>query len=456
MPGSITPLPVMLSEEDQAIYDRLETPKTIVVRYSYQRKVGEFPYDGDSVPGCGSKMIIRTDRGTEIAEMLTTTCANAGCGKSVSRKEMLEYIKRSGGKDYPFHREGRILRIATVEDLNQQARLDTDKPGMIRLARRFIGELDLDMSLVDVEPLLGQERIIFYYTSEQWVDFRELVKHLAAELHTRIEMVQVNAREEARIVADFEKCGQHCCCKQFLKVLKPVSMRSAKVQKATLDPQKISGRCGRLMCCLRYEDQTYSELKKNLPHKKTIVETEDGIGIVIDSQILTQLVLVRIGTAPPAAYPLESIRSLTKEEAADWRQRMAEEERERAEAWARRTARRTRPREEERPREPQPQDQTTGDAHPADATDGEQKKKRRRRRRRRKPDPSGGEAPQQDASQQDGSTENAEANQSDNPDQPKKKRRRRRRRRRGPGDGEQGGDAPDRGDPPSTPPPAGD
>jgi hypothetical protein len=161
---------------------------------------------------------------------------------------------------------------------------------------------------------------MFYYLSEDRVDFRELVRRLAAELQTRIEMVQVNDREEARLVADYEKCGQHCCCRQFLKVLKPVSMRSAKVQKNTLDPQKISGRCGRLMCCLRYEDQTYSDLKKQLPHRKTLVESEDGIGVVLDSQILTQLVLIRIGTNPPAAYPLEHLRVLTKEEAKAWAQ----------------------------------------------------------------------------------------------------------------------------------------
>ena len=135
--------------------------------------------------------------------------------------------------------------------------------------------------------IFGDEQVAFYYTAEDRIDFRELVKLLAAEFQTRIEMVQVNDREEARLVADYEKCGQHCCCRQFLKVLKPVSMRSAKVQKNTLDPHKISGRCGRLMCCLRYEDQTYAELKKKLPHRKTLVETEDGIGIVWSTQILT-------------------------------------------------------------------------------------------------------------------------------------------------------------------------
>ncbi|MEX0744967.1 MAG: regulatory iron-sulfur-containing complex subunit RicT [Phycisphaeraceae bacterium] len=315
MSGSITPLPIMLEDEqDRKTYEALEPPKTIVVRYGYQKLVAELDYAGDEKPGCGSKMVIRTRRGVELGEMLTSTCPNAGCSKSVTRKEMLDYVQNSGGKDYPFTQDGRVLRVATAEDLNEQARLDARKSEVIKFTKRLINELNVDMRLVEVELLLGGERVLFYYTAEDRVDFRELVKRLAAEFQTRIEMCQVNAREEARLVADYEKCGQHCCCKQFLKVLKPVSMRSAKVQKATLDPMKISGRCGRLMCCLRYEDQTYSDLKKRLPHRKTLVETEDGIGIVLDSQILTQLVLVEVGAAKPAAYPVENLRVLEKEE----------------------------------------------------------------------------------------------------------------------------------------------
>lgn len=319
MPGTILPLPIMLEEEDQKIYDRLEPPKTMVVRYGYQKRVAELPYNGDAKPGCGSKLVIRTDRGTEIAEMLTTTCPNAGCGKSVSRKEMLDYISNSGGRDYPFTTQGRVLRVASVEDMNQQSRIDDRKAEFLRLCRGLIEEQGLPMKLVEVELLLGAERAIFYYMSQSYVDFRELVQRLAQEMQTRIEMVQVNDREEARLVADYEKCGQHCCCKQFLKVLKPISMRSAKVQKATVDPSKISGRCGRLMCCLRYEDQTYDDLRKRLPNRKAIVETPDGVGTVVDTQILTQLALVRVGDEPAAAYPVENIRLLDKEEARAWR-----------------------------------------------------------------------------------------------------------------------------------------
>lgn len=311
MPGSITPLPVMLEEADRKIYENLEPPKSIVIRYGYQRMIAELPYDGEAKPGCGSKIVARTHRGIELAEMLTTTCPNSGCGSAVSRKEMLEYIENSGGRNYPFSTVGKILRVATAEDVLEQRRLDEHKGDMLQFTRSLIREMDLSMKLIDIERLLGGERVVFYYTSEQWVDFRELVKRLAAEYHTRIEMHQVNAREEARLVADYERCGQHCCCRQFLKVLKPVSMKSAKIQKATLDPTKISGRCGRLMCCLRYEDQTYADLRARLPRKQSRVLTADGPGTVIDTQILTQLALVRLDDQPaPAAYPVEEIEAL--------------------------------------------------------------------------------------------------------------------------------------------------
>jgi cell fate regulator YaaT (PSP1 superfamily) len=184
--------------------------------------------------------------------------------------------------------------VATAEDLTEQARLDAQKMPMVRRAKEIAQQLELPMKVVDVEPILGGERVTFYFASEDRIDFREMVHLLAQDFGARIEMRQIGARDEARITADYERCGQHCCCKQFLKVLKPVSMRSAKTQKASLDPLKISGRCGRLMCCLRYEDSTYEELRKRLPAMKSRVGTAHGVGIVLDRQILTQLVQVQL------------------------------------------------------------------------------------------------------------------------------------------------------------------
>lgn len=297
----IVPLPQfeadahLKEQADREAYARLAAPKSIVVRFGAMKLVGEFPYDGNVKPGCGSKLVVRTQRGTELGEMLTSTCSNSGCSKSVSRKEMLEYIENSGGRDYPFFTEGKVLRVATKEDMDKQAALEQSKHEL-RLRARGAAESHGfgHIKIVEVEPLLGGERMIVHFLAEERVEFRELGPVLSKELHTRVDLHPVGARDEARLTADYEKCGQYCCCKNFLKVLKPISMKSAKIQKATLDPLKISGRCGRLMCCLRYEDQTYDELRKKLPNKKKRVGTPEGDGIVIDSQILTQLVLVEL------------------------------------------------------------------------------------------------------------------------------------------------------------------
>jgi len=436
MPGTIVPLPVMLEEEeDRKAYEALEPPKTIVLQYGYMKMIAELPYEGDAKPGCGSKLVARTPRGIELATMLTTTCSNSGCGSSISRKQMLEYIENSGGKNYPFTKQGKVLRVATIDDINEQGQLDAKKPEMIKRAKQLIAEHDLPMRLVDVELLLGGERIIFHYTSEQWVDFRELVRELASDYQTRIEMHQVNARDEARITADYEKCGQHCCCKQFLKVLKPVSMRSAKVQKATLDPTKISGRCGRLMCCLRYEDQTYAELKKRLPHRQKRVMTDDGIGTVLDTQILTQLVLVRLDHLPqPQAFAVEGIRVLNKDEE---EQVLAEQEADRQrQEQERRESRRSEPR---RPKPGKPvtdaEDAAMKDDSKKDESSGGGKPKRRRRRRRRgggnKGGDGGGGGGQGGGQGSDGSQSQGDGKGEGGG----KRRRRRRRRRRGGGDG---------------------
>ena len=168
--------------------------------------------------------------------------------------------------------------------------------------------MNLPMKTVDIEHIFGGERIIFYFTAEDRVDFRDLVKKLAKEYQTRIEMRQVGSRDAARITADVETCGQLCCCTRFLKILKPVNMRMAKLQKATLDPSKISGYCGRLKCCLRYEDQTYKELGKQLPKRRTRVQTSHGQGVVIDVQVLTQLVKVKSDDGSVFAVPLEDIK----------------------------------------------------------------------------------------------------------------------------------------------------
>lgn len=315
---SIFPLPIFERDADPAhrdaltdaeAYARLKPPSSIVVKFGSIKLIGEYPYDGDAKPGCGSKLVVKTHRGTEVAEMLTTTCPNSGCSKSISRREMLEYVDNSGGKDYPFHTNGRVLRVATIEDLNAWSALkERFRREELEAVRGEAVAMGFTMKIVEVEPVLGREHVVVHYLSEERVDFRELVPMLARRFGARVEMHQIGARDEARLTADYEKCGQHCCCKNFLKVLKPVSMKSAKTQKASLDPLKISGRCGRLMCCLRYEDETYEELKKRLPKNKSRVGTAEGPGTVIDSKILVQLVLVRLDhDGRDIAVPVEEL-----------------------------------------------------------------------------------------------------------------------------------------------------
>ena len=149
------------------------------------------------------------------------------------------------------------------------------------------------MELVDTERLLGGERFIIYFLADGRVDFRQLVRDLAKEFQTRIEMRQIGVRDEAKLLADYGDCGQPICCATFLSKMPPVSMKMAKLQKATLDPSKISGRCGRLKCCLRYEYDTYEAIAKELPSPGSSVLTRDGNMKVIAQDLLAGQLTVK-------------------------------------------------------------------------------------------------------------------------------------------------------------------
>jgi cell fate regulator YaaT (PSP1 superfamily) len=160
------------------------------------------------------------------------------------------------------------------------------------LCQRFIAQRRLQMELVDVEHLFGGERIVFYFLAEKRVDFRELVKDLARECQTRIEMRQIGVRDEAKLLADYGDCGKPVCCNTHMVAMPPVSMRMAKLQKSTLDPSKISGRCGRLKCCLRFEQDVYEEFHRELPPVGSRVVTAKGQGRVLAQEVLARKVLV--------------------------------------------------------------------------------------------------------------------------------------------------------------------
>ncbi len=247
--------------------------QTYVVRYGRMRFLGEFAgLTGQDHPR-GQKVVVRSDRGTEVGDVL--------CQASDRTTRFLAN---------PAH--GEILRLATVEDKDQEARLDRDQESYFNTCQELVAKRRLQMNLVDIEIIHGRERVVFYYLAEKRVDFRELVKDLARSLRTRIEMRQIGVRDEAKLLADYGDCGKPVCCNTHLTRMPPVSMKMAKIQKTTLDPAKISGRCGRLKCCLRYEYETYRELEHSLPAVGSIVTTAGGRGRVVAQEILAQKLVV--------------------------------------------------------------------------------------------------------------------------------------------------------------------
>ena len=204
----------------------------------------------------------------------------------------------------PGQADGEVLRALEPQEEQELLRIrEETAPKEMTFCRERVKALNLPMKLVDSEHLLGGEKIIFYFVADGRVDFRQLVKDIAREYKTRIELRQIGVRDEARLLSELGHCGQCLCCKSFMKSLEPVTMRMAKSQKATLDPTKISGVCGRLMCCLRYEDKVYSELKSKLPKRGSMIKTRKASGKVIDIDVLAQIVSIRTPSPISCAYP---------------------------------------------------------------------------------------------------------------------------------------------------------
>ena len=237
------------------------------------RLLGVFATRGSDEFVRGSRVISRTNRGLEVGEVLceATEAAVATLNK-------------------PAH--GQILRKMSSNDVNEMTHIRSKDGKVFEICRRHVSEINLPMQLVDIEHVFGGERIIIYYLADGRVDFRELVRNLAAEFQTRIEMRQIGVRDEAKLLADYGDCGKPLCCNTHLTEMPPVSMKMAKLQKATLDPNKISGRCGRLKCCLRYEYDTYLELQKDLPPVGSDIVTDTGRARVLNQEILTGQLLV--------------------------------------------------------------------------------------------------------------------------------------------------------------------
>jgi len=285
------------------------TKKYMLVRYGRMRALGLFEHNETQIPAVPTRVVIKTEKGMELGNIVGSAGAYRAGQLKLAEEMLKKYFEDS---EIPFTTEpaGRFIRYATPEDVNEEKHFQKISVEETKFCKKLVKEMNLPMKIVDAEHILGGERIVFYFMSDGRVDFRDLVRKLAQEYQTRIEMRQIGARDEAKILGDVESCGQKCCCIRYLKSLKPVNMRMAKLQKATLDPSKISGYCGRLKCCLRYEDDTYTELKKRLPPRNTLVNTPEGKGRIIDYQVLAQLVMVELETGTRTLVPRDKIEIL--------------------------------------------------------------------------------------------------------------------------------------------------
>ena len=256
------------------------------------RNAGKLYYfdPGQWWPSAGDAVIVETARGVEYGEVVTGV-------KEVSDESITPPLKQ-------------VIRIATMEDAQHQAENRAKEKDAMAVCQRKVEDHKLPMKLVGCEYTFDNSKILFYFTSDKRVDFRALVKDLAAVFHTRIELRQIGVRDEARMMGGLGLCGRPVCCGAFLGDFQPVSIKMAKEQSLSLNPTKISGVCGRLMCCLKYEEDHYEATRKRMPRVGREVITPDGNGVVVDLNILRETVRVRIpkgDSMEQKDYPLSDI-----------------------------------------------------------------------------------------------------------------------------------------------------
>ena len=227
------------------------------------------------------KVIVETSRGIECG---TVSIAN----REIAEEELTSPLKP-------------VLRLATAEDIRTVEENKEREKSAFETCLKKIQEHGLKMKLVDVEYTFDRNKILFYFTADGRVDFRELVKDLASVFKTRIELRQIGVRDESKKVGCLGICGRPFCCNTFLGDFQPVSIKMAKEQSLSLSPVKISGTCGRLMCCLKYEQEAYEHLLRVTPKNGAIVETPEGKGTVIDFNLLTGMLTVTLEKKPDAA-----------------------------------------------------------------------------------------------------------------------------------------------------------
>ena len=249
------------------------TKRVIGVRF---RKAGRMYYfdPGELAVNEGDGVVVETSRGVEYGDVVLSP-------REIPEEQIVAPLKD-------------VMRVATPEDREIHERNLQLEQEAFSICQEKITQHTLDMKLVDVEYTFNGSKITFFFTSEGRVDFRELVKDLAFVFKTRIELRQIGVRDEAKMLGGLGSCGLPVCCKTFLADFQPVSIKMAKEQKLSLSPTKISGLCGRLMCCLKYEQDAYESMRKLMPRVGKDVITPDGRGVVIDNNVITEKTKVRI------------------------------------------------------------------------------------------------------------------------------------------------------------------
>ena len=207
-----------------------------------------------------------------------------------------------------------LIRIATPEDLEHLAENRKKEKKAFAICEQKIADNKLEMKLVNVEYTFDNSKILFYFTADGRVDFRNLVKDLASVFRTRIELRQIGVRDEAKMLGGLGICGKPFCCSTFLGEFQPVSIKMAKEQGLSLSPVKISGTCGRLMCCLKYEQEAYTDLLKKTPKVGAIVSTPDGKGLVVENNLIAGTLKVKLNNTPedaaPGSYTVKQVKIL--------------------------------------------------------------------------------------------------------------------------------------------------
>ena len=256
--------------------------EVIGVRFKEVGKVYYFdPLDNKL--NTGDMVIVETARGLECGEVATPN-------KIIPDEKIKQPLKP-------------LIRIATEKDLNHLAENKSREKDAYKICEQKIANHKLEMKLVNVEYTFDNSKIIFYFTADGRVDFRALVKDLASVFRTRIELRQIGVRDEAKMLGGLGICGRPFCCNRFMGEFQPVSIKMAKEQGLSLSPVKISGTCGRLMCCLKYEQEAYTDLLKHTPKIGAIVKTPEGKGLVVENNLIARTLKVKLDNVPDDVGP---------------------------------------------------------------------------------------------------------------------------------------------------------